>query len=262
MIPISDINHAKRVPFITMALIAACIAIYLFVQPTVPEPGTSSAERQLEDIEYTLGHAAIPCEITKGRHLTTDEVVRTYTSDEPDATESCLTAPSGDDVAPEKNIYLAVLYSVFMHGGLFHLGFNMLFLWVFGNNIEDRFGVVRFTIFYLLAGIFSTAAHIVAQPTSTLPVVGASGAIAGVMGAYLVLFPTARIRALFFVILIPLPAWLFLGYWFISQFYVNPNSGIAWVAHVSGFVFGVAVAAFYRVTSSKRTAPETNAAYY
>jgi membrane associated rhomboid family serine protease len=138
---------------------------------------------------------------------------------------------------------------MFLHGGWLHLGGNMLFLWVFGNNIEDRMGSGPYLGFYLLAGLAAAAAHIAVQPDSTVPVVGASGAVAGVMGAYLVLFPNVRIRSLFFFFFIlfrDVPAKWLLGFWFVSQFFINPADGVAWVAHVGGFAFGALVALVLR----------------
>ena len=121
----------------------------------------------------------------------------------------------------------------------------MLFLWIFGNNIEDRMGWVGYPLFYLASGLAAAAAHIAGQPSSTVPIVGASGAIAGVMGAYLVLFPNVRIRTLFFFIIILLrditAKWLLLA-WFLLQFFTGPNTGVAWLAHVGGFIFGALVA--------------------
>jgi membrane associated rhomboid family serine protease len=138
---------------------------------------------------------------------------------------------------------------MFLHGGLLHLAGNMLFLWIFGNNIEDRLGHVHHLLFYLAAGVVATLAHIAVQPDSTVPVVGASGAIAGIMGAYLVWFPRAKVTTLFvfFIILFrQVQARWVLGIWFVSQFFVNPNEGVAWMAHVGGFVFGVLVALLVR----------------
>jgi membrane associated rhomboid family serine protease len=134
----------------------------------------------------------------------------------------------------------------------------MLFLWVLGNNVEDRFGKVTYLLFYLVAGVVATLAHIAVQPSSVVPVVGASGAIAGVMGAYLVLFPRAPINSL---IIVP-PIILFrrigarwvLGFWFLSQFFLSPGSGVAWVAHVGGFVFGALVGLLWRSRSQPRPA--------
>jgi membrane associated rhomboid family serine protease len=146
-------------------------------------------------------------------------------------------------VFPDKHVFLAVLLSMFLHGSVLHLAGNMLFLWVFGNNIEDRLGTVRYVAFYLVAGIVATFAHVFLQPTSTIPVIGASGAIAGVMGAYLVWFPNARVLSLLFIVVARVRAKWLLLLWFASQFFVNPNEGVAWAAHVGGFVFGAGAAA-------------------
>jgi membrane associated rhomboid family serine protease len=149
-------------------------------------------------------------------------------------------------VFPHKHVFLAVLSSMFLHGGLLHLGGNMLFLWVFGNNVEDRLGRVRYALFYVVAGVVATFTHVFLQPTSTIPVIGASGAIAGVMGAYLVWFPNARVLSLLFFIIARIRAKWWLLIWFVSQFFVNPNEGVAWAAHVGGFVFGALVALVLR----------------
>jgi len=151
-----------------------------------------------------------------------------------------------------------VLYSMFLHGGLLHLGGNMLFLWVFGNNIEDRMGKVPYLLFYLVSGLAATAAHIGVDPTSSVPVVGASGAVAGVMGAYLVLYPRVRIHTLltlgFFVLFREIQAWVLLGFWLVSQFFIAPGSGVAWVAHVGGFVFGALIGLVLKASGSKEAA--------
>jgi membrane associated rhomboid family serine protease len=159
--------------------------------------------------------------------------------------------------APEMGIihpYVTVVTSVFMHGGLFHLGSNMLYLWVFGRNIEDDFGHARFLVFYLLSGIAAAVAFAYAYPTSHIPLVGASGAIAGLLGAYFLRFPASRIYTLFIIIIlvriIPVPAFFILGLWFLIQIgscavaCTTPvgaagQSGIAFVSHISGFVFGM-----------------------
>jgi membrane associated rhomboid family serine protease len=133
----------------------------------------------------------------------------------------------------------------------------MLFLWVFGNNIEDRFGAVRYVGFYLVGGLIATFAHVLTDPSSTVPVVGASGAIAAVMGAYLALYPSVRIRTLIFFVFImyrEISAKWLLSIWFVMQFFdaFNPNSGVAWAAHVGGFVFGVGVGLVMRSLPSGR----------
>jgi membrane associated rhomboid family serine protease len=191
--------------------------------------------------------AAIPCEVTQGRPLSRDEIARTVQGND---TTACERTPIGGPVFPGKSVWLALLYTMFLHGSWLHIGGNMLFLWIFGNNIEDRMGPIPYLGFYLLAGLVASAAHILVQPNSTVPVVGASGAIAGVMGAYLVLFPNVKIKSLIILVVLVLfrdiPAKWWLAFWFVTQFFTNPSEGVAWVAHVGGFLFGALVALFLR----------------
>ena len=237
VIPLKDYNPTHRFPVITLLLIAANVFVYFLVQrPNDP--------RQSQ-LRFNYEYATIPCEVTQGRPLTDVEIVRTLDAGD---TESC---GAGDGVEateafPRKQVYLSIIFSMFLHGSLLHLGGNMLFLWVFGNNVEDRMGVPGYIAFYLLSGVVGSVAHILVQPDSTIPMVGASGAIAGVMGAYLVLFPNARILSLIVIVIRVIPAKWLLGFWFISQFFVNPAAGVAWLAHVGGFLFGVAVALLLR----------------
>jgi membrane associated rhomboid family serine protease len=143
-------------------------------------------------------------------------------------------------------LYFTLLTSMFMHGGWMHLGGNMLYLWIFGNNIEDTLGHIRFVGFYLLCGIIATAAHVISQPDAVVPMVGASGAIAGVLGAYLAVFPHARILVLFFYFFLRIPALIVLGGWFVIQL-VNASDdvgGVAWYAHIAGFVTGYVLMRF------------------
>jgi membrane associated rhomboid family serine protease len=150
---------------------------------------------------------------------------------------------------PDKSVIAALLTSMFLHGSLLHLGGNMLYLWVFGNNIEDTRGPIVYLVFYLASGVVATFAHIALDPGSTIPLVGASGAIAGVMGAYLVLFPRVRIRSLiifFFIMFRDIEARWLLGIWFVMQFFTGQDSGVAWAAHVGGFAFGVLVGLVWR----------------
>ncbi len=240
MIPLKDYNPTRRFPVITVVLIVLNVGVYFFVQRPYDDQTSQAA--------FSYEVAAIPCEVVKGRPLTEDEVVQTLRFDDDTA---CRTAgPDDEAVFPEKSVWLALVYSMFLHGGLLHLGGNMLFLWIFGNNIEDRMRLTGYIGFYLLAGLAASAAHILVQPDSTIPVVGASGAVAGVMGAYLVLFPNVRIRSLLILFVLVLfrdiPAKWLLGFWFVTQFFTNPNEGVAWVAHVGGFVFGALVALLLR----------------
>jgi membrane associated rhomboid family serine protease len=247
VIPLRDENPTVHKPVITLLIIGACLVIYFFVQPVghgwLGQAGTDSGNKE---VEFDVRNAAIPCEVTQGRPLTIDELRATYNNGDQTACES---HPTSQQFDPGKNVYLAILYSMFMHGSLLHIGGNMLFLWVFGNNIEDRMGKLGFVAFYLVGGLVAALAHIFVQPDSTVPVVGASGAIAAVMGAYLVLFPDAPIRTIiiFYLILFrDISAKWLLAFWFVSQFFINPNEGVAWVAHVGGFVFGALVALLFR----------------
>ena len=145
---------------------------------------------------------------------------------------------------PHKNVLLAVLESLFLHGSLCTSLGNMLFLWIFGNNIEDRIGYVGYALFYLPPASSRPRLHVARRSRLDPPLIGASGAIAGVMGAYFVWFPRARVLTWIpccFVV-VYLPAWLVLGLWFALQFSTSPNEGVAWQAHVGGFVFGALIA--------------------
>jgi rhomboid family protein len=166
---------------------------------------------------------------------------------------------------PASFSWAAVFTSMFVHGGLLHVGGNMLFLWIFGDNVEDRMGHFRFLIFYLLCGIVAAFGQILIDPTSTLPTIGASGAIAGVMGAYFVLYPQSRVLTLIPLIVfwevVELPAIFLLGFWFLMQLFsagaiaATANSqqgGVAFMAHVAGFVFGLVGVFVFR-----KRAPDT-----
>jgi membrane associated rhomboid family serine protease len=240
VIPLKDYNPTRRFPVITLLLIAINIGVYFFVQ----KPFDGNEVRQAL---YPYEVAAIPCEVVQGRPLTEDEILTTFRTGDDSACER--PTPGDVEAYPDKSVWLAVLYSMFLHGSLLHIGGNMLFLWIFGNNIEDRMGIAGYIGFYLLAGLVASAAHILVQPDSTVPVVGASGAIAGVMGAYLVLFPNVKIKSLIIFLIIlfrDISAKWLLGIWFVTQFFTDPNGGVAWVAHVGGFAFGALVALLLR----------------
>lgn len=143
---------------------------------------------------------------------------------------------------------LALITSIFMHGSLLHLAGNMLFLWIFGNNIEDYLGRMRFLIFYFIAGIGASLVHVLFNLGSHQPVIGASGAVSGIMGAYLILYPFARVRTMVFFLLITfidIPAFVFLVIWFLFQLlFAGAQTGIAWLAHVGGFIIGILLIKF------------------
>jgi len=257
VLPLHDENPTSRRAWLTLALIAVNVAVFVVVQPRAD---TS------DGIEFSYEYAAIPCEIVRGSPLTVDEIVETVNGDD----EACRReiadsdTPNGtprpsihDEVFPEKNPWLAIVASMFLHGGWLHLGFNMWFLWIFGNNVEDHLGRTRYLLFYLAGGVIATFAHVAIGPNSTVPIIGASGAVAAVMGAYLVWFPNARVRTLvlfFLVLFVQVRAkWLLLA-WLVSQFFLNTDSGIAWMAHVGGFVFGSLVGLAIRESVRARTA--------
>jgi membrane associated rhomboid family serine protease len=245
--PLKDENPTRRRAVVTLVLIAINVTVYFGVQPD-PQDLSGSAE-------FTYRNAAIPCEVVTGEPLSDVELT----------TDTCNELPERGPHFPDKHVYVAMLLSMFLHGSLLHLGGNMLFLWIFGNNIEDRLGRGKYLAFYLVGGFVATMAHVLVQPGSTIPMIGASGAIAAVMGAYLVWFPNVRIRTLFFFIIILFrdirAKWLLLV-WFLTQFLepFNPNSGVAWMAHVGGFVFGIAFAALVSAMPAVRR-PATQGPY-
>ncbi len=265
VIPLRDANPTQRRPIVTILLLLVNLGVSFLIQPSAGEVEQLEVDGRRDEVDgqlaFNLEQAAIPCEVVEGRPLDVEEVAATFGEGD---TTACGEGDEDTPVFPAKNVFLAVLTSMFLHGGLAHLGGNMLFLWIFGNNVEDRLGHVRYLLFYLAAGIVATLAHIAVQPSSTVPVVGASGAIAGVMGAYLVWFPKARITTLFVFFLIlfrQVQARWVLAIWFISQFFINPNGGVAWVAHVGGFVFGMLIGLLMRGSSAvRRVAPTTGQA--
>ena len=229
LIPISDANPTRRFPVVTVALIVMNVIAFFFLQPDF---GGSP-----EATNYFAENVAVPCQL---QDECPDRPVQYSEFEDPVR-------------IPDRSLLSfvgAILFSTFLHGGFLHIAGNMLFLWVFGNNVEDFLGKIKFAIFYLTAGIVAGFAHVLTNLEgipSLLPAVGASGAVAGVMGAYLVLFPRARVNTLvplFFIwTVVRLSAWVVLGMWFVFQFFTSPDAGVAWMAHVGGFVFG-AIAVF------------------
>jgi membrane associated rhomboid family serine protease len=235
MIPLSDDNPVRSVPYVTYLLILANVAVFLY--------------------ELTLGDSVegfvdacgfIPAELVTGQDI-----------------------PPPACVHP---VWLTIFTSMFMHAGLFHIAGNMLFLWIFGNNVEDSMGSLKFLVFYLLCGVAAALTQTVvtelATPDqATVPNLGASGAIAGVLGAYLVLYPHARVKTLiflgFFVQLTYIPAMIVLGIWFVLQFFQGlfslrgaDTGGVAVWAHVGGFLAGILlVRLFARGERGRRTSP-------
>ncbi|MCS7138724.1 MAG: rhomboid family intramembrane serine protease [Crenarchaeota archaeon] len=152
--------------------------------------------------------------------------------------------------------FLRMLTSMFLHADIMHIFGNMVFLYIFGDNVEDRMGHVKFLIFYIIFGIVASLAHFMIDPTSKIPAIGASGAISGVMGAYMVMFPFSRVRVFYRFFMVRLPAVVYLGFWFLLQLLESmlPDyTGIAYWAHIGGFLAGVVVAPFFRKKRRRQT---------
>ena len=254
MLPLKDDNPTRQPAIVNWLLIAACVIVYFLIQPTGQATLVQhSVNTANSEVTFDVEHAAIPCEVIHDQPLTDAELRATYLSGNSNA---CGVGPATSPPDfPHKAVYLAILYSMFLHGSLLHIGGNMLFLWIFGNNIEDRFGHIPYLLFYLAAGLVAAAAQIAAQPNSTVPIIGASGAIAGVMGAYLVLYPAAKILTYIFpFFVLRMRAAYVLIFWFASQFFLGSNSDVAWMAHVGGFAFGVIVGLVWRAEAGHKPA--------
>jgi membrane associated rhomboid family serine protease len=237
VLPVHDDNPTRRTPWITYLLIALNFAVFL-QEPIARLAVTSDPPiaQLCRQEAYFRHYGAIPKELTSGEQLP-------ETAGPPVGEEGCRAVRPTYDKEPA----LSVLWAMFLHGGWLHLLGNMLFLFVFGNNVEDRLGRVRYLIFYLLCGYVATYVFAFANAGSEQVLVGASGAIAGVLGAYLVLYPRARVVSLVtFLFFFParLPAWIVLGSWFVLQYLyargagVTAGSDVAYLAHVAGFAAG------------------------
>src|SRR5580700_11286768 len=209
-IPIKDLNPRRTYPVVNTLLILSNAIVFLY-QLTLP-PHAYQA--------FVMANATIPSHI-RG-----------------------VLAGHGNF----ESAFLPIFTSMFLHSGFMHIALNMLFLWIFGDNVEDYFGHVTYLLFYLACGIGSGLTHILFNFHSPLPALGASGAISGVMGAYIVLYPRARVLTLVFIFFIPIPAFIILGYWFFLQFLAGVSSvgaaatgGVAWWAHVGGFLLGMLI---------------------
>jgi membrane associated rhomboid family serine protease len=216
VIPLYDLNPTRRLPLVTVGLIVVNAIVYL-LELLVGAQGPHA----LQELVYRAG--LVPVELLHGA-------------------QPNLPTPLVPPAA-------TLLTSMFMHGSFLHIAGNMLYLWIFGDNVEDQIGPIKFVFFYLLAGVAAAGLQVLMSPESTTPMVGASGAIAGVLGAYLVCWPSARVRTLvflgYFARMTELPASLVLGFWFVLQLIemaLGSQNGVAVAAHVGGFVFGALVA--------------------
>jgi membrane associated rhomboid family serine protease len=245
VIPVHDINPLRRAPWVTYALIAVNVVVFLITPGnSTAVSGAATARQACQQLAFYDHYAAIPTELTH------NEALRRVATDTPVAVRGHLACQAGKP-SYHKVPFFSAITSQFLHGGWLHLLGNMLFLLIFGNNVEDQLGRIKYLIFYLVSGIVAAYGFALADPNSRETLIGASGAIAGVLGAYLVMFPRVRVWSLvpiFFFIPLRLPAWLVLGLWFLLQWAyasgaaVSSAGDVAYLAHVVGFVFGMAVA--------------------
>ena len=224
MFPLRDENPTTLSPLSTFGVIAACTAVWVFLQ------GAGFSEETYYSSICNLG--VIPAELTGSFNMSTQE-------------GPCPTGGIG---------WPALFTSMFSHGSWMHLIGNIWFLWIFGNNIEDAMGHMRFMAFFILTGLIADGAHIFLSPDSSIPTVGASGAISGIMGAYFILYPKARIETFVFYHVVPIPAWAFLGIWMGIQFLglgapeTGDGGGIAYAAHLGGLFAGLGLVFLFRKT--------------
>jgi membrane associated rhomboid family serine protease len=237
LLPIKDDIPTRRFPVLTVAIIVICCAVYFLFEHGLWGLGATGNARVLEygAIPYEITHPGKECAEAAGQLV-------------------CEGQPGVSGTAPDQAPWWITLFtSMFMHGSLLHLGGNMLFLWIFGNNIEDSMSELRFVAFYLLGGLAAIGAQVLVAPNAAVPTVGASGAIAAVLGAYALLYPRARVITVVFIVIfftiIELPALLVLGFWILMQLFLGASDlgsqtaggggGVAYFAHIGGFAFGL-----------------------
>jgi len=241
MIPIGDQDERQGLPIVNLAIIAINVLVFVLLQ--------------LPSDAFTMGFSVIPKEITHGIDLIGPVQIAL-----PDGTSTVI-----DEAPGPSPIWLTLFTSIFMHGGWTHLGGNMLFLFIFGDNVERRLGSLLYIAFYLVCGVIASAAQIATDPSSVIPSLGASGAISGVLAAYLVYFPQNRVRVLVgFRFITEVPAILMIGLWFLIQFISGIGSiavsaetggGVAYFAHIGGFIAGLVLAFLLRALGRGPTQP-------
>ncbi len=235
LIPLRDENPRVIIPKVTYAIVALNIAVFLLQMGVGSDPKS--------DLEFTLSYGLIPAAATGA---TSEEIVGSREED--------IYKQYGEQVKLDATVHsplITIFTSMFMHGGFMHILWNMVFIWIFADNVEGLFGHTRFLIFYIICGIGAAIAQIISDPSSTIPMIGASGAIAGVLGAYMVSFPKAKVIAFlpFFFwwgMTMRIPALFYLGFWFLIQLTnglgtigLDTTGGVAWFAHIGGFVTGI-----------------------
>lgn len=241
VIPIHDRNPVRRTPYVTYLLIVLNVLVFLF-GPSVSIAGNGTPAQVCAEQRFFVEHGAIPHELVTDRQLAPDQEPQ-IAVDTADGPRVCAFG-----ALPHKVPFVSVLTAMFIHAGWLHLLGNMLFLYVFGNNVEDRLGRLHYLLFYLAGGYLATYAFGFLNPASTAPLVGASGAIAAVLGAYLFLYPRAKVTGLvpvLFFLPLRFPAWLVLGSWFVLQLPLvqhavgqPTDSTVAYIAHIAGFAAG------------------------
>ena len=250
--PIGDDNTGRlAAPVVTVGLIAANVLVFVFLQ------GFGTNDR------FTYAFSTVPREILTGRDIVTDD----RTIEDPLSGQT-FRAP-GLQPTPG-SVYLTLLTSMFMHGGLAHLFGNMLFLWIFGDNVENAMGRIRFLVFYLLCGLLAGLAHVFATAAfggdPLIPSLGASGAISGVLGGYILLFPHRRVRVLVLRMITTMPAYMALGLWFLFQIVSgvgmlgggSQSGGVAYAAHIGGFIAGVVLVKVFARTDIARSPQQSS----
>jgi membrane associated rhomboid family serine protease len=266
LIPLRDNIPTLRFPALTLALIVINVVVFIWqtqypLDKDLERAGLTSGIDQ-SSVEY----GAIPERIT---HPSESDCALSVRANSSEIVCGADLRPS-DQPLDQAPWYVTVLAAMFMHGGILHIAGNMLFLWIFGNNVEDSMGRPRFLLFYLLAGLVSLYAQALIDTSSTVPTIGASGAIAGVLGGYALLYPQARVLTLifiiFFVTLVEIPAVILLGIWFFLQFLpaigqtavtdLAGGDSVAYLAHVGGFIFGLAA---IKLFARRRAGPTTPA---
>ena len=238
--PLYDDNTDRHLtPLVNYAIIALNIFVFIFLQNSIPT--------------FTYAFSTVPLEILTGRDVVTAGREVIYMGQE-------VTIPG---LAPTPgSVYLTLFTSMFMHGGWAHLGGNMLFLWIFGDNLEDRLGHLRYLVFYLLCGVIASLAHVFTtyafateQASLLVPSLGASGAISGVLGGYILLHPSRRVGVILFNVITRVPAWVAIGMWFVFQLISglgmlgggSQQGGVAYAAHIGGFIAGLVLIKFFDI---------------
>ncbi len=232
MIPISDINPARNSPIISRIFIFATVAVFILIQP----------KNEIELINFFYEYSAIPCELLNLSPLSESQF---YNND-------CF-YKQNIVIFPNKNLIYSVVFANFFHANFIHILGNLWSFWIFGNNVEDKLGKLKFLIFIIFIAILSIGVHTYLNQESLVPIVGASGIVSGLMGAYVYMFPNARLLVLVpFGFLFPttIKAKYFMLFWFISQIFIAfGDQNISWEAHVGGFIFGYLLV---RLLSNKR----------